>query len=346
MWLQDYGFDGLRLDAVHAIYSFEAVHILEELAAAVRELAQRSNRRLVLIAESDLNDPRLVRSVTRGGYGLDAHWADDFHHAIHSFFTGERTGYYADFHGLADIARALACGYVYQGQYSEYRRRRHGRTPHGVSSDQIVVFAQNHDQIGNRARGERLSMLLNPPQLKAIAALILLTPFVPMLFQGEEWGSGSPFLYFTDHQNAELGRLVAEGRSREFHAFAWSSEVPNPQAPETFERSKLNWAEAAEPRHADLLLWYQRLIDLRRRRARPGRNAKPKIKFHEQSQWLRFAVGETLAMFNFAAHAQHVPMPPGDWELVLSSATRDVGLAAEIPAHGTRIYRVPVMPAR
>src|SRR5258706_2483341 len=194
MWLRDYGFDGLRLDAVHAIFSFDAVHVLEELATAVKELGAKLGRSLVLIAESDLNDPRLVWPASRGGYGLDAHWADDFHHAVHRFFTGETDGYYGGFRGLEDVATALREGYVYQGQYSPYRGRRHGRPPVGVGAHQIVVCAQNHDQIGNRAQGERLSMLLGVPQLKAIAAITLLSPFVPLLFQGEEWGAQTPFL--------------------------------------------------------------------------------------------------------------------------------------------------------
>jgi maltooligosyltrehalose trehalohydrolase len=251
MWLRDYGFDGLRLDAVHAIYSFEAVHVLEDLAAAVRALSIELSKDFVLIAESDLNDPRLVQAPARGGYGLSAHWADDFHHAIHRFFTGEAGGYYVDFNGLKDIAAALRSGYVYQGQYSGYRRRRHGRTPKGVNSDQLVVFSQNHDQIGNRAQGERLSMLLQPARLKAIAALILLSPFVPMLFQGEEWGAKTPFIYFTNHENQELARLVTEGRTREFKAFSWKGDVPDPQAPQSFMNSKHNWAELEDAAHAE-----------------------------------------------------------------------------------------------
>ncbi len=247
MWLRDYGFDGLRLDAVHAIFSFEATHLLEELAAAVRQLGSELDRSFVLIAESDLNDPRLVLSPVRGGYGLQAHWADDFHHALHRYFTGETDGYYADYQGLEDIATALRDGYVYQGQYSAYRKRRHGRPPRGVGVDQLVVCAQNHDQIGNRAQGERLSMLLDVSSLKAVAALTLLSPFVPLLFQGEEWGARTPFLYFTDHQNPDLGRLVAEGRAREFSGFNWAGEVPNPQAPQTFDRSKLDWSELPQP---------------------------------------------------------------------------------------------------
>jgi maltooligosyltrehalose trehalohydrolase len=339
MWLRDYGFDGLRLDAVHAIFSFEARHLLEELSEEVRRLGAEMDRSLLLIAESDLNDPRLVHPAARGGYGLSAHWVDDFHHALHRYFTGEDTGYYADFHGLADIAAALREGYVYQGQYSAHRQRRHGRPPRGVAPDQMVVCAQNHDQIGNRARGERLSMLLDVAQLKAIAALTLLSPFVPLLFQGEEWGASTPFLYFTDHEDPRLGRLVSEGRMREFAGFRWAGEVPDPQDPDTFERSKLDWSELERPPHAELLEWHRRLIALRR--AKTGaRRARPSIKFDARAEWLRFDHGGVLALFNFSDAAQRVPLPTGSWEFALSSEP-DVAHPQTSPlfSHETRIFR-------
>ena len=342
MWLGDYGFDGLRLDAVHAIFSFEAVHVLEDLAAAVHELALERGRELLLIAESDLNDPRLVLSAARGGFALDAHWADDFHHALHRYFTGESEGYYADYAGLPDIATALAQGYVYRGQYSAFRQRRHGRAPRGVTPDQLVVCSQNHDQIGNRARGERLSMLVDVPKLKAIAALTLLSPFVPLLFQGEEWGARTPFLYFTDHQDRELGRLVSEGRAREFQSFRWGGEIPDPQAAATFERSKLDWSELREPRHAQLLDWYRALIALRKSRAEraPG---KPKVRFDAKAEWLRFEYAGVLAVFNFADVPRGIPLPVGEWDVVLDSEAGERGrggtMEAEIPAGGTRIFR-------
>jgi maltooligosyltrehalose trehalohydrolase len=342
MWMEDYGFDGLRLDAVHAIYSFEAVHVLEELADEVRALGERLDRRFVLIAESDLNDPRLVHDAAKGGFGLDAHWADDFHHAVHRFFTGENGGYYVDFRGIEDIAVALEQGYVYQGQFSAHRQRRHGRPADGVSADQLVVYAQNHDQIGNRARGERLSMLLEMPQLKAIAALTLLSPYVPMLFQGEEWGASTPFLYFTDHQDKELGKLVAEGRSKEFAAFAWSGDIPNPQERHTFERSKLDWRELHSPKHADLLQWYRRLIAIRRARTAGFGSLVAHVEYDPAAQWFRFRVRNTLAVFNFSAQSQRVPLPAGDWELVLNSegdgAAADGPAGPELAGFGTRVF--------
>jgi maltooligosyltrehalose trehalohydrolase len=350
MWLRDYRFDGLRLDAVHAILSFGATHILEDLADAVRALADESRRDLVLIAESDLNDPRLIRPAARGGFGLNAHWADDFHHALHRYFTGETAGYYADFQGLEDIAAALTRGYVYQGQYSRFRQRRHGRPPTGTTPDQLVVFAQNHDQIGNRARGERLSMMLELPELKAIAALTLLAPFVPLVFQGEEWGARTPFLYFTDHEDKELGRLVSEGRAREFESFRWAGEIPDPQALETFERSRLDWSELDRPGHAQLLYWYRRLIALRREHPENQKRIKPNVKFDAASKWLRCDYGGLAALFNFADRPRAVPMPTGKWTPALSSdaaaAAEGLDASVEIPAASvelaarvTRIYR-------
>jgi maltooligosyltrehalose trehalohydrolase len=343
MWLKDYEFDGLRLDAVHAIFSFEAVHLLEDLSHAVKLLSQELGRPLVLIAESDLNDPRLVHAVSRGGYGLDAHWSDDFHHALHRYFTGETDGYYADFQGLRDVATALRDGYVYQGQYSPHRGRGHGRPPRGVAPHQLIVSAQNHDQIGNRAQGERLSGLLELAPLKAIAALTLLSPFVPLLFQGEEWGASTPFLYFTDHQDPELGRLVAAGRSKEFSAFSWQGAVPNPQEPSTFERSKLDWSELSKPRHAELFEWYRRLIRLRKDRPEmPGESRvdapEPKVKFDEAAQWLTFLHNGVFVALNWRDRAQGVPMPGGEWKLLMRSDSDQALMAEAMPPKTTFIF--------
>jgi maltooligosyltrehalose trehalohydrolase len=343
MWLEDYEFDGLRLDAVHAIFSFEAVHVLEELSNAVRALGKELGRPLLLIAESDLNDPRLVRSVSRGGYGLDAHWVDDFHHALHRYFTGETDGYYADFEGLRDVAGALRDGYVYQGQHSVHRGRKHGRRPEGVDPHQLIVSAQNHDQIGNRAQGERLSSLLEMAPLKAIAALTLLSPFVPLLFQGEEWGASTPFLYFTDHQDPELGRLVAEGRSKEFSTFRWQGTVPNPQELRTFERSKLDWSELLKPRHAELFEWYRRLIRLRRDRPEIPRESRvdspaPAVSFDEAAQWLTFVHNGVLVALNWLDHAQRVPLPRGEWNLSMRSDSGQAPESGAMPPWTTFIY--------
>jgi maltooligosyltrehalose trehalohydrolase len=337
MWLEIYGFDGLRLDAVGAIYSFEAVHLLEELASAVHAFADANRRTVVLIAESDLNDPRLVHPPDRGGYGLDAHWADDFHHALHSAMTGETVGYYTDFNGIEDVAMALRDGYVYQGQYSSHRRRRHGRPPFAVKPEQLVVSSQNHDQIGNRAQGERLSMLLTTVQLKAVAALTILSPFVPLLFQGEEWGASTAFFYFTDHLDMELGKLVAEGRRQEFKTFGWANDVPNPQLPETFEISRLNWDEMTHPSHQDLFRWYQQIISLRA----SDRHPLPlpvAVSYDAAQRWLWFVRGDLCVVINFAAQPATIPLPEGDWRLLLTSVPGD-SAGGTLAEYATRIYR-------
>jgi maltooligosyltrehalose trehalohydrolase len=200
-----------------------------------------------------------------GGYGLDAQWSDDFHHALHAALTGERSGYYADFGRLSQIATALRSVFVYAGQYAPSRRRVHGRPPGAVPGWRFLGYLQNHDQVGNRAVGERIGHLTSTERVKAGAALVLTAPFVPMVFMGEEWGASSPFQYFTDHPDAEVGRAVREGRRREFATFGWDpAEVPDPQAPETFLRSKLDWAELERPLHAEMLAWYRSLIALRR----------------------------------------------------------------------------------
>jgi maltooligosyltrehalose trehalohydrolase len=265
MWLRDYHFDGLRLDAVHALVDASAVHFLEELAAAVKELEAELGRHLILIAESDLNDPRVIRSPEAGGYGFDAQWSDDFHHALHTVLTGERSGYYRDFGSLRHIAKALQDGFVYDGCHSEARGRVHGRPLTGIPKNRLLGYLQTHDQIGNRARGERIAALAGFDRAKIGAALYLLGPFVPMIFQGEEWGASSPFQYFTKHEDEELGHKVSEGRRSEFAEFGWSpAEVPDPQDPATFHRSKLRWDDLHRAPHSEMLEWYRELLRLRK----------------------------------------------------------------------------------
>ncbi len=268
-WLRDYHLDGLRIDAVHAFVDLTAVHLLEELAAEVRELERALGRPLALIAESDLNDPRLLRDPSVGGYGLDAQWSDDLHHAIHVTLTGERTGYYEDFAGLADLAAALERTFVYQGQHSVHRGRRHGRPADGLPMDRFLGYAQNHDQVGNRAVGERLVHLAGTRAARVAAALVLAGPFVPLLFAGEEWGASTPFLFFTDYGDPALWDAVREGRRREFAAFGWAPDaVPDPQDPATFEASRLDWSELDREPHAGLFDWHRTLVRIRR--AHPG----------------------------------------------------------------------------
>ncbi|MEA2825892.1 MAG: maltooligosyltrehalose trehalohydrolase [Actinomycetota bacterium] len=339
LWLRDYHADGLRLDAVHAILDTSAVHVLEELAGRVAGLAGDVGRPLFLVAESDLNDPRLVRPPAVGGYGLDAQWSDDFHHALHAVVTGERTGYYVDFGSLGQLAKALRQAYVHDGEYSPFRRRRHGRPPTGVPAARFLGYLQNHDQVGNRATGERSSMLVGPGLLKVAAALVLLGPSVPMLFQGEEWAASTPFLYFTDHQDPELGRLVSEGRRREFAAFGWAPEdVPDPQSPKTFEQSKLDWHEVGDGVHLELLDWHRRLIALRR--SEPALSSGTfddlDVGYDEDERWLVVDRGPITIACNFGSEPRRIPGLAGG--IVLAS---DDGAGNLVPPESVRILRRP-----
>ena len=312
LWLRDYHADGLRLDAVHAIVDTSAVHILEEIGQRVEELSAHLGRPLFLIAESDLNDPRVVARREVGGYAMDAQWSDDFHHALHSALTGEKSGYYADFGGLRDVARCLESVFVYGGSYSPHRRRVHGRAvPDGMPATRFLGYLQNHDQVGNRAVGERASHLMSYGRLKVGAALVLLSPFVPMLFQGEEWGASTPFQYFTDHADADLGRAVSEGRRREFSSFGWSpDDVPDPQAVETFERSRLQWDELAEPSHAELLEWHRSLIELRRSQPAltDGRLDLVSVRADDTAGWLVMQRGPVALACNVGAVPVTLPV--------------------------------------
>lgn len=323
MWLRDYHMDGLRIDAVHAILDTSAIHFLEQLAAEVAELEACLGRHLAVIAESDLNDPRVVRPVEIGGYGLDAQWNEDFHHAMHAVLTGERSGYYRDFGSLADIAKALTRGLVYDGCYSVYRRRRHGRGADGLSGHKFVGCLQNHDQVGNRAKGERSSHLLSTGQLKIGAAILFTSPFVPMLFQGEEWGASSPFLYFVDCDEPELADAVRRGRREEFAGFGWKpDDVPDPNAIESFENSKLDWSEMEKGVHAELLEWYRKLIGLRRRSPclTDGRMEEMSVSYDEEAGWIAIARGNVLIACNLSKRQQRVPCPGvADGELLLAS---------------------------
>ena len=306
-WLRDYHFDGLRLDAIHAYYDRSAVTFLENLSSEVDALEASLGRHLVLIAESDLNDPRVVTCREAGGLGIDAQWSDDFHHALHSVLTGETTGYYKDFGSLRHLATALREGYVYAGSHSPSRGRVHGRRDADLSGHRLLGYAQNHDQAGNRATGDRLGHLVSPGRQKIAAALVLTAPFVPMLFQGEEFGASSPFQYFTNYQDERLGKSVSEGRRNEFAAFGWNPEqVPDPQDLATFERSKLRWEEA----QSELLAWYRKLIAFRR--AQPsltdGRLDRVDVAFDEHARWLVMRRGAVEIVCNFAQDWQAVPV--------------------------------------
>ena len=319
MWLRDYHFDGLRIDAVHAFYDRSAKPLLEQLAEEVEALELQVRRPLVLVAESDLNDPRLIRPRAVGGFGLTAQWSDDFHHALHALVTGEQAGYYEDFGRVYHVARALLNGYVYDGGYSRHRARRHGRPAIGVPRRKLLGYLQTHDQVGNRAQGERMGQLAPASRVMAAAALVLTSPFVPMLFQGEEWNASTPFCYFTDHQDPDLSHAVSVGRRSEFASFGWlPEEVPDPQDPDTFERSCLQWDEIDETAHRRVLEWYRRLIELRRTisdlRAEPVQ-----VDFDDSGAWLRLVRKRTVVAVNFGSLTQRVSVPPGA-ELLLGSS--------------------------
>lgn len=268
MWLRDHHVDGLRLDAVHALHDEQPVHILRELAERVDALSAQLNRPLSLIAESDMNDPTLILPREAGGYGLTAQWSDDWHHAVHVALTGETAGYYADFAAADAVTKVSERGFFHDGSFSSFRGRTHGSPiPPEVATWRLVTFAQDHDQIGNRAAGDRLSASLSPDRLAVAAVLTLTAPGTPMLFMGEEWGASTPWQFFTSHPEPDLGRATAEGRIAEFARMGWDpDEVPDPQDPATFERSHLNWGESDAPEHVRLLRLYRDLAALRRER--------------------------------------------------------------------------------
>jgi len=303
MWLRDYHIDGLRLDAVHELTDRSAIHFMEQLSAEVEVLSSTLGRRLVLIAESDLNDPRMVTPREAGGYGMDAQWNDDFHHALFTILTVDEPGrgYYSDFGSFEKLAKSLTEMFVYDGIYSRYRLRTHGRPVQGLSAHHFVGFIQNHDQVGNRAVGDRLENIVGMERAKVTAGIVLTAPAVPLIFQGEEFAASSPFQYFADHDDPQMAKAVSEGRKREFAAFGWDPRViPDPESAETFERSKLRWDEANEGRHKEMLEWYRKLIHLRRRSAalNDGDLGHVKVQFDEEQRWLSMGRGLVKVMFN------------------------------------------------
>ena len=347
MWLRDYHMDGLRLDAVHAFNDRSAIHFLEQITREVKRLEAAMGKHFVLIAESDLNDPRIVKAEEAGGYGLDAQWSDDFHHALFSVISGERAGYYADFGSLAQLAKSLRCVFVYDGNYSEYRQRNHGRQVVGLSGHRFVGFVQNHDQVGNRAQGERVSHEAGEGRAKIAAALVLTAPFVPMLFQGEEFGASAPFLYFTDYDDPELGRMISEGRKREFVSFGWApDQIPDPQDEQTFNQSKLNWAELTEQPHASLLQWHKDLIRLRHEWSElsDGNLNAVEVRFDEQAQWLMLERGSLRIACNLGQAA--VDMEVGNGAQLLLASDGSIALRDAVIRLGPDSVAVLSVPPR
>jgi maltooligosyltrehalose trehalohydrolase len=325
-WITDYHFDALRLDAVHSILDTSAQPFLAELAQVVNERARQLGRHVYLIAESDLNDVRMIAPVPRGGMGMHAQWTDDFHHALHALLTGEETGYYVDYGSVAELATSFRRGYVFTGQYSKYRLRRHGNEPAGAHDEQFVICLQNHDQVGNRMLGDRIASIVDFERQKLGAAVMLLSPFVPMLFMGEEYAELRPFPYFIDHSDDKLKAAVSHGRKHEFAAFAWRGEPSAADDPATFESAKLR--RVFEGRHRCMRDYYQRLIELRQSHGLArGALAARVVIAHEKEEALS-VVGEDVCMvFSFTEQPQtiRVPLPSGQWQTVLASRAQQWG---------------------
>ena len=367
-WLDEFHVDGFRLDAIHAILDQAALPFLRELATAVQRRAGGLGRRVYVIAESDLNDPRVILPPALGGHGMDGQWADDLHHALHTLLTGEQRGYYQDYGRLQNLARAYREGYAYTGQYSAYRQRRYGLAPpRPCGAHQFVVCAQNHDQVGNRARGDRLSTLVPFPALKLAASVVLLSPFVPLLFMGEEYGETAPFQYFTSHSDPALVEAVRQGRRAEFAQFSWEGEVPDPQDEATFARSRLQHALRQEEPHRTLREYYRELLRLRRELpalADLNREQMEVVACEPERvlfvrRWTDDLVqpsaaggdvrAEVWAAFSFgdAEASVTLPVPAGRWRKVLDAAdARWLGPGSPVPAalESSGAIQIPLSP--
>jgi maltooligosyltrehalose trehalohydrolase len=345
-WITDYHIDGLRIDAVHGIFDFSARPFLQELGEEVHRRGQQLGRSVWVIAESDLNDVRVVIPPETGGYGLDAQWNDDFHHCLHTLLTGERFGYYEDFGRTDQMAQALHEGFVYSGQYSPFRKRRHGSPSQDRPGRQFVVFSQNHDQVGNRMMGERLTSLVSFEALKLAAATVILSPNIPLLFMGEEYGERAPFLYFVSHSDPGLIEAVRRGRREEFSQFQGEGVPPDPQSGETFLASKLHWEERQKGEHAALLAFYRELIRLRREiPALSSRNNDRRVTTTGKTLSMErpFSRGSMLCLFNFdnTDSAFTLSAHEGEWERVLdSSGTEWGGPGSQMPARTSSGRRI------
>jgi len=343
-WVTTFHIDALRLDAVHAIVDHSAQPFLEELGLALHARAEALNRRIYAIVESALNDTRLIRPCELGGYGLDAQWNDDFHHALRVLLTGDRAGYYQDFGELQQLAKAFRDGFVYAGEYSRYRWRRHGNSSRHIPAQRFVVFAQNHDQVGNRLFGERLGQLVSWEALKLAASAVILSPFIPMLLMGEEYGETAPFQYFISHLDAQLVDAVRRGRREEFASFIWQVEPPDPQEVTTFQDAKLNQRLRHEGHHRTLFAFYQELIRLRKELPALAHSSKEQMDVlgFEREKILyvrRWCEVQDVCMtlhFGRSQTSLRVPLPVGQWHKCLDSAEErwggpgsPVGLAVE-----------------
>lgn len=367
-WVTEFHVDALRLDAVHGIFDFGALAFLEELSDEIHELGRQLRRKVQLMAESDLNDPRLVRPPEHGGFGVDAQWADDFHHTLHAVVTGERSGYYRDFHGVSTIGDVYREPFFYARRYSPHRGRSHGRSSAGVPRQRFIVCAQNHDQVGNRALGERLTTLVSVERQRLAAAVVLLSPYVPLLFMGEEYGETAPFLYFIEHGDAELVQSVRDGRMREFPQIAELGVDVDPQSERTFERSRLDWSRRDTQAGSQMLALYRDLLALRHEEPalRPGASD---VYEHDGGDWLTVlrvmpvqhdmhdherSRRALLCAFNLSGRSQTIPITSdaiGHWRLRFSSDAAGYGgsgaaMVADIIQDTVQPYTVTDAPKR
>jgi maltooligosyltrehalose trehalohydrolase len=325
-WLTEYHIDALRLDAVHGIYDFSADHVLDELTEAFHREAHSQERQAWIIAESDLNDVRIINPRSSGGFAVDAQWHDDFHHSLYTILTSDREGYLMDFGSVADLAKSVCEGFVYDGKYSRYRRRRHGSSSLARPGEQFVVCIQNHDQVANTSKGERLSSLVSREQEKVAAAFLVCSPFLPLLFMGQEYGESAPFLFFTSYEDPNLVAAVRAGRKQEFAAYYAETDFPDPQAATTFERCKLDWSRLGLLPHAQVLRLYRDLLRLRRQHDSLNncRKDMTDMVFNEEAQWLVMSRADpsgsgAILMCNFSPKSHSVPVAfdSGSWRLAL-----------------------------
>ncbi|MFP5347224.1 MAG: malto-oligosyltrehalose trehalohydrolase [Actinomycetes bacterium] len=345
-WFRDFHLDALRLDAVHALVDDSPVHLQAQLSTETADLAKELGRPLGLVAESDLNDPRMVRPVDEGGLGMTAQWSDDFHHSLHSLLTGERQGYYVDFGELATFAHAETRVFVHDGGFSTFRGSDWGvpvdpERDHGHS---FLAYDQNHDQVGNRALGDRPTATISSGLAAVSAALVLTSPYTPMLFMGEEWAASTPWQFFTDHSEPELAEAIREGRRREFAEHGWSGdEVPDPQDPSTRDASVLRWDEVDDPRHARMLGWYRQLVALRRTEGdlRDDRLDGVHVRFDDERRWLVVERGGLRVAVNLATREQLVPLGASGIAVLAAWGGAELdGTDVAVPAESVTVVRV------
>ena len=332
-WVTEYHIDGLRIDAIHGIFDFSAQHILYDIREAVHRQAMKLGHPIWVIAESDLNDARVINPPSKGGFGLDAQWNDDFHHCLHTLLTGEQNGYYQDFGKIQQLGKALREGFVYSGQYSPFRKRRHGNSSKHLPPKKFVIFSQNHDQVGNRAKGDRLSTLVSFEALKLAAGMVLFSPNIPLLFMGEEYGEEAPFQYFVSHSDPELIEAVRSGRKEEFSAFQWEGVLPDPQDEMTFSRSKIDLDLRHHGKHDTLFEFYKSLIQLRKENPSLYSLDRQGIKIEtferEKAILMKRKYGEdqVIGVFNFSNNPIRIEtmIEKGDWQRMIGSASEEWG---------------------